>query len=55
VPVDYRVIAFEPSSQRQTSDALPVTSASFDFWGMPPVPRGLRVPPARLLATPHQE
>jgi pimeloyl-ACP methyl ester carboxylesterase len=38
-----RVIAFEPSSQRQTSDASPVNSVSSDFWGMPPVPRGLPI------------
>jgi pimeloyl-ACP methyl ester carboxylesterase len=36
-----RVIAFEPSTQRQTNGALPVTGAFPDFWGTPPVPRGL--------------
>jgi hypothetical protein len=36
-----RPIAFEPSSQRQTSDALTEIGVTPDFWGTPPVPRGL--------------
>jgi len=36
-----RVISFGPSLQRSTSDALPGGDASPDFWGAPPVPRGL--------------